>query len=610
MTTPASDKRIGVLLFNLGGPETLDDVRPFLFNIFVDPDIIRLPSRALQKPLAWLISTQRHKKSRGYYEQIGGGSPLRRITEEQARALEQSLASRNISARAYVRMRYWNPFIEEALEQIRRDQIDHLVVLPLYPQFSVSTTGSSLNRMQAISEETGHRLPPTSVVCSWEADENYIEAMAAAAREELALFPDQDGHAGPERLLRHRERQLLPLHADRHRPRRQRRGDQHDRRRSTRPPRRSARPALVLADTGPYAFVNGTTGYYNGAVGTGSSITVTRAERVRPRLRRRERDLPLARGIRRRRRRPREPVRRDVHVERGDRRRRADRGRRERHRPDGERDLHARPRRDGARRRRPDRQRRRGQRRRDRRRSTRPARSRSTRAPTSPRRLGAASSGLASSVLVHDQAPLTGNTCGTFGSPVTITGNPGQTGLATGCWRYTLTGTDNVGNAVSVTTTVKVDTSAAAFGRPRSSWARPARTRSSPAPPPTTTAPSGRASTITVVAPTVADPDSGVAQVAWPAPAGFTGGGVDTVPPFGTTYTWAAATGAGTQTVTATNGTGLTSCRDLHARARRDGTRRRRADRERHRGERRGQPRRRSRPRRSPSGCAPTSPRR
>src|SRR4026208_1405566 len=112
MTSTNSDKRIGVLLFNLGGPETLDDVRPFLFNLFSDPDIIRLPWRALQKPLAWLISTQRHQKSRGYYEQIGGGSPLRRITDEQASALEHALAARNIEARAYVGMRYWNPSIE------------------------------------------------------------------------------------------------------------------------------------------------------------------------------------------------------------------------------------------------------------------------------------------------------------------------------------------------------------------------------------------------------------------------------------------------------------------------------------------------------------------
>src|SRR5205085_7359744 len=134
------DQRIGVLLFNLGGPETLEDVRPFLFNLFADPDIIRLPWRFLQKPLAWMISTGRYKKSRGYYEKIGGGSPLRRITDEQARALEAALARRDIPARAYVAMRYWKPFTEEALEQIARDGITHLVVLPLYPQFSVLTT--------------------------------------------------------------------------------------------------------------------------------------------------------------------------------------------------------------------------------------------------------------------------------------------------------------------------------------------------------------------------------------------------------------------------------------------------------------------------------------
>ena len=118
--THQDQEGIGILLFNLGGPETLADVRPFLFNLFSDPDIIRLPWRALQKPLAWMISTQRYKLSRGYYEKIGGGSPLRRITDEQARALEQELARRNIKARAYVGMRYWHPFLEDALDRRRR----------------------------------------------------------------------------------------------------------------------------------------------------------------------------------------------------------------------------------------------------------------------------------------------------------------------------------------------------------------------------------------------------------------------------------------------------------------------------------------------------------
>jgi len=187
-----NNDRIGILLFNLGGPETLDDVRPFLFNLFSDPDIIRLPWRALQKPLAWLISTQRHKLSRGYYEKIGGGSPLRRITDEQARAIEQALARRNITAKAYVGMRYWQPFLEDAIEAICRDKISHLIVLPLYPQFSISTTGSSLNRMNALMEANRGAAERVSVIENWHDDPGYLDALTASIAEELGGFPDQD----------------------------------------------------------------------------------------------------------------------------------------------------------------------------------------------------------------------------------------------------------------------------------------------------------------------------------------------------------------------------------------------------------------------------------
>jgi ferrochelatase len=189
-----SQQRLGVLLFNLGGPETLDDVRPFLYNLFSDPDIIRLPWRGLQKPLAWLISSRRHRKSRGYYEQIGGGSPLRRITEDQARALETVLARRGIESRVYVGMRYWQPFIEEALDQIRQDRISELVVLPLYPQFSVSTTGSSLNRLgDLLGDNAGG--PRLSVVRQWHDDPGYIEVLCRSIEEELAEFPDREAAA-------------------------------------------------------------------------------------------------------------------------------------------------------------------------------------------------------------------------------------------------------------------------------------------------------------------------------------------------------------------------------------------------------------------------------
>lgn len=188
----SKQERVGVLLFNLGGPETLEDVRPFLYNLFADPDIIRIPWRGMQKPLAWLISTQRHKKSRGYYEQIGGGSPLRRITNEQAEALKRALTDRGIAANVYVGMRYWKPFIEEALDEIKRDSVTHLIVLPLYPQYSISTTGSSLNHMNQLIKENGGGPERISIIESWQDDPDYIAALAASIRDEFAHFSDQD----------------------------------------------------------------------------------------------------------------------------------------------------------------------------------------------------------------------------------------------------------------------------------------------------------------------------------------------------------------------------------------------------------------------------------
>jgi protoporphyrin/coproporphyrin ferrochelatase len=185
-------ERVGVLLFNLGGPEKLADVRPFLYNLFADPDIIRLPWRVMQRPLAWLISTQRYKKSRGYYEQIGGGSPLRRITDEQARALEASLGERGLDALVYVGMRYWEPYIEEALAQIERDGINRLVVLPLYPQYSISTTGSSLNKMNSLLSQNGRGELRIAVIKNWHDDPGYVAALARTVSEELAQFPNPD----------------------------------------------------------------------------------------------------------------------------------------------------------------------------------------------------------------------------------------------------------------------------------------------------------------------------------------------------------------------------------------------------------------------------------
>ena len=112
--------KLGVLLLNLGGPDKLEDVRPFLYNLFADPEIIRLPSPLFQAPLAWLISTLRAKKSQENYKKIGGGSPIRRITEAQAQSLKLQLQQLGQEANVYIGMRYWHPFTEEAIAKIKK----------------------------------------------------------------------------------------------------------------------------------------------------------------------------------------------------------------------------------------------------------------------------------------------------------------------------------------------------------------------------------------------------------------------------------------------------------------------------------------------------------
>jgi len=185
--------RVGVLLLNLGGPDELEDVRPFLYNLFSDPEIIRLPVSWLQKPLAWFISTARSRKSQENYKEIGGGSPLRRITEEQAQALQQQLQAEGKDARVYVGMRYWHPFTEEAVVRIKRDQIDKLVILPLYPQFSISTSGSSFRILERIwQEDPALQKVPYTVIPSWYDEPGYLQAMANLIGQELDKFSNPD----------------------------------------------------------------------------------------------------------------------------------------------------------------------------------------------------------------------------------------------------------------------------------------------------------------------------------------------------------------------------------------------------------------------------------
>ncbi|MCI0468668.1 MAG: ferrochelatase [Nitrospirae bacterium] len=142
---------IAVILLNMGAPDSLKAVKPFLKNLFSDREIIRLGPAFLQKPLASIIINARLKKTIEAYRLIGGRSPLNEITAAQAKALDESLNGSRFTVhgsrffKVYVGMRYWKPFIEDAVEQIRRDGAKKIIAISLYPHYSAATTGSSIN---------------------------------------------------------------------------------------------------------------------------------------------------------------------------------------------------------------------------------------------------------------------------------------------------------------------------------------------------------------------------------------------------------------------------------------------------------------------------------
>jgi hypothetical protein len=127
-----------ILLLNLGGPETQDDVKPFLYRLFFDPEIIRIPFTPLRMFVAWMISTTRAEKSKALYQQIGGGSPIRRLTDEQAQKLEQKLARKDLLVRTAFSAS--KPLIEDVVSDLRSQGVERFLSLPLYPQYSYTTT--------------------------------------------------------------------------------------------------------------------------------------------------------------------------------------------------------------------------------------------------------------------------------------------------------------------------------------------------------------------------------------------------------------------------------------------------------------------------------------
>lgn len=218
---------IGVVLLNLGGPDSLRAVRPFLYNLFSDRKIIQLGPPFLQKPLAWLIASIRSRKTEKIYGLIGSRSPILDITRAQAAALETALNQNaefriqnsevreqdspippprwgsarervtGLKFKVYVAMRYWHPLIEEVVPEISRDGVKKFVALSMYPHYSIATAGSSMSRLMEVIEEY-----PIEVfsISSWYDHPLYIEALADVIKKSLDSFTSTSGEAGAEGL--------------------------------------------------------------------------------------------------------------------------------------------------------------------------------------------------------------------------------------------------------------------------------------------------------------------------------------------------------------------------------------------------------------------------
>ncbi len=179
--------QVAVVLFQLGGPDTLEAIEPFLYNLFSDPDIIDFPfARLGRRPLAKLISTTRARKVQHHYAVIGGGSPIRRFTEQQARALESHLNQLGVEARCFVAMRYWHPLTADTVAELGRERWDDIVLLPLYPQYSTTTTGSSLNEWQRRYQQNGARV---HTVRHFYTHSMYLDALVERVEQTLSRFP-------------------------------------------------------------------------------------------------------------------------------------------------------------------------------------------------------------------------------------------------------------------------------------------------------------------------------------------------------------------------------------------------------------------------------------
>ena len=189
--------KVAIVLFNLGGPDRPEAIKPFLVNLFRDKAILRVPL-PVRIPLARVIAGSRVKPATANYALLGGKSPLLELTQEQARALEAALP--DMDARCFLAMRYWHPFSDEAVRAVQAWGPDEVMLLPLYPQYSTTTTGSSLTAWREAAARAGFAAP-TTALCCYHSDPNYLRSAAALLRTSYDEARAALGPGGKLRIL-------------------------------------------------------------------------------------------------------------------------------------------------------------------------------------------------------------------------------------------------------------------------------------------------------------------------------------------------------------------------------------------------------------------------
>ena len=194
-----------VILFNLGGPDKLDSVEPFLFNLFNDPAIISIPS-FFRYPLAKFISKRRAPTAKNIYKEIGNKSPILELTTGQAKSLENNLSKKG-NYKCFIVMRCWHPRASDVIKKVKEYNPDEIILLPLYPQYSASTSGSSINEWNDLCKKENYQIK-TKTICCYPTENNFVKSHISLINKTLKFVENNNfklifsAHGLPESKIR------------------------------------------------------------------------------------------------------------------------------------------------------------------------------------------------------------------------------------------------------------------------------------------------------------------------------------------------------------------------------------------------------------------------